>query len=210
MRRRRETECGGRRGGGLPFALMALATGRDPWGPGSDWFAEHGTRGIEGAFRGGGGPRGRRMFGSGDLKLLLLKLIANQPRHGYDLIRAIEEQSGGAYAPSPGVIYPTLNLLSDEELIEEQASEGARRRYAVTAAGREYLGAREEEVQALLAQLEALRPEPRSGDRQLQRALDNLKAAMRNRVAKNEWSEESVNAITDILDEAAKRIERTK
>lgn len=196
----------GRRGG-LPFAVMALASGRDPWGPGSDWFADHGTRD---AFPGGRGPRGRRKFGSGDLKLVLLKLIADQPRHGYDLIREIEEQSGGSYAPSPGLIYPTLSLLSDEGLIEEQASEGARKRYAITEAGSAYLGERGEEVEALFARLGAMRPEPRSGDRQLQRAMNNLRTAMHNRVHEAGLSEESVAAITDILDDAAKRIERAK
>jgi DNA-binding PadR family transcriptional regulator len=150
------------------------------------------------------------MFGSGDLKLVLLKLIADQPRHGYDLIREIEEQSGGTYAPSPGLIYPTLSLLSDEGLIEEQASEGSRKRYAITEAGSAYLGEREEEVKALLARLGAMRPEPRSGDRQLQRALNNLRTAMHNRVHETGLNEESVIAITDILDEATKKIERAK
>ena len=66
----------------------------------------------------------RRMFESGELRLVLLKLIADEPRHGYDLIRAIEELTGGEYAPSPGVIYPTLTLLQDMGLIEEAEGEG--------------------------------------------------------------------------------------
>ncbi|GLR48525.1 PadR family transcriptional regulator [Sphingomonas astaxanthinifaciens DSM 22298] len=194
----------------MPFAIMALAAGRDPWGPGSDWFAEHGTRDPFPGFRGGGrgGPRGRRMFGSGDLKLLLLRLIADEPRHGYDLIRTIEEKSGGAYSPSPGVVYPTLSFLADEGLIEEQAAEGSRKRFAATEAGRAHLEEMKTEVAAVLARLDAVRPEPRSGDRQLQRALDNLRAAMRNRVAETDWDAASVTAIIDILDEASKRIER--
>ena len=61
----------------------------------------------------------RRVFDSGELQLVLLKLIADQPRHGYELIRAIEELTGGAYVPSPGVIYPTLTLLQDMGRIEE-------------------------------------------------------------------------------------------
>ena len=65
------------------------------------------------------------MFESGELRLVLLKLIADEPRHGYDLIRAIEELTGGEYAPSPGVVYPTLTLLQDMGLIEEAAGEGA-------------------------------------------------------------------------------------
>src|SRR5687768_880554 len=68
---------------------------------------------------GGRRGRGRRMFGSGELRLVLLKLIADEPRHGYDLIKAVEELTGGEYAPSPGVVYPTLTLLQDMGLIEE-------------------------------------------------------------------------------------------
>jgi len=63
--------------------------------------------------RGGGRGRARRFFSGDELRLLLLKLIEPAPSHGYDLIRAIEEMSGGAYVPSPGVIYPTLTLLAD-------------------------------------------------------------------------------------------------
>ena len=79
--------------------------------------------------RGGGrGPgRGRRMFDAGELRLVLLKLIEEQPRHGYDLIRAIEALTGGDYAPSPGVVYPTLTMLADMGLIEEVAAEGSRK-----------------------------------------------------------------------------------
>ena len=68
-------------------------------------------------------------------QLVLLKLIADQPRHGYELIRAIEELTGGAYVPSPGVIYPTLTLLQDMGRIEEAAAEGPRKAFAVTADG---------------------------------------------------------------------------
>ena len=79
------------------------------------------------AAAGGRGGGRRRMFESGELRLVLLKLIADEPRHGYDLIRAIEELTGGEYAPSPGVVYPTLTMLQDMGLIEEAAGEGARK-----------------------------------------------------------------------------------
>src|ERR1700691_948695 len=59
------------------------------------------------------GMRGGRFFDHGDLRFLILKLIADKPRHGYELIKAIEEQFGGAYSPSPGVIYPTLTMLEE-------------------------------------------------------------------------------------------------
>ena len=77
-----------------------------------------------GAEDAGAARRSRRMFESGELRLVLLKLIADEPRHGYDLIRAIEELTGGEYAPSPGVVYPTLTLLQDMGQIEEAAGEG--------------------------------------------------------------------------------------
>src|SRR5919204_3293828 len=65
------------------------------------------------------GGRRRRIFDSGELRLVLLKLIADQPRHGYELIRAIEELTAGSYVPSPGVVYPTLTMLHEMGQIEE-------------------------------------------------------------------------------------------
>lgn len=79
---------------------------------------------------------------------MLLKLIADQPRHGYELIRAIEELTGGAYVPSPGVIYPTLTLLQDMGRIEEAVAEGPRKPFAVTADGTAELLAKKPEVEA--------------------------------------------------------------
>ena len=75
------------------------------------------------------------MFGRAELRLILLKLIAEQPRHGYDLIKAMEELSSGHYSPSPGVVYPALALLADEGLIAEQDSEDQRRKFAITGPG---------------------------------------------------------------------------
>ena len=98
---------------------MAMRGGRGwqgNWGPFHFDFGDEGGRGGRGR-----GRRARRMFESGELRLVLLKLIADEPRHGYDLIRAIEELTGGEYAPSPGVVYPTLTLLQDMGLIEEAA-----------------------------------------------------------------------------------------
>ena len=84
------------------------------------------------------GGRGPRVFAPGDLKLLLPALIAEQPCHGYDLIRQIESLFDGAYTPSPGVIYPTLTFLEESELISGDA-EGGKKRYTITDAGRLFL-----------------------------------------------------------------------
>jgi DNA-binding PadR family transcriptional regulator len=159
--------------------------------------------------RGGGGRR--RMFEGGELRLVLLKLIADEPRHGYDLIRAIEELTGGEYAPSPGVVYPTLTLLQDMELIEEAEGEGSRKPFQVTQQGHEHLAEREGEVEALFERLEELAPPERSSTGPaIGRAVKNLMAALGNRVGRDGLDDDLLHEIAAILDEAAQRIERVK
>ena len=158
----------------------------------------------------GGGRRGR-MFGSGELRLVLLKLIADEPRHGYELMKALEELTGGSYSPSPGTIYPTLSLLSDEGAIEEsiEAGETSRKAFAATEAGRKELEERAEEAEALLGRLSEL---GNRGERhhspEIFRALMNLGGVLKNRVFHGKPDEAKMQEIVDILDEAAKRIER--
>jgi DNA-binding PadR family transcriptional regulator len=162
---------------------------------------------------GWGGRRGRRgrMFESGELRLVLLKLIADEPRHGYDLIRAIEDLTGGEYAPSPGVIYPTLTLLQDMGLIEEAAGEGPRKPFQVTDEGRNHLEEREEEVEALLERLRDLAPREGSGaGPAIGRAVKNLMTALRHRIGRDGLDDDLLHEIAGILDEAAQKIERTK
>jgi DNA-binding PadR family transcriptional regulator len=110
--------------------------------------------GREGRGRFGGGGRPGRMFGQGDLKLLLLALIEQQPRHGYELIRAIEELCGGLYTPSPGAIYPTLSFLeeSGQAAIEPQDDSG-KKKYGITAEGRAHLDQHRVEVEAVMQRL---------------------------------------------------------
>ena len=167
-----------------------------------------GGGGFGGEGRGGGR---RRMFRSGELRLVLLKLIADEPRHGYDLIRAIEEHTGGQYAPSPGVVYPTLTMLVDMGQIEEQAAEGSRKAYAVTDAGTNTLEENSPDVAELFKRLDAARPaENETGFRPIVRAMNNLREALRNRVGGEGWNEEAVHGLTAILDDAAQKIERLK
>jgi DNA-binding PadR family transcriptional regulator len=151
------------------------------------------------------------MFESGQLRLVLLKLIADQPRHGYDLIRAIEELTHGSYAPSPGIVYPTLTLLQDMGLIEEAGADGPRKAFAATAEGRALLEEKAEEVDALLARLSGAGDgRRRAGGRPIQRAVGNLLSALWHRVTAEEMSEDRLHDIAAILDEAAQRIERIK
>jgi DNA-binding PadR family transcriptional regulator len=193
-----------KRGPGL-FAMRFGPGGGRGW-DGGDWGAEFGF----GGGRPGRGRRGR-MFESGELRLVLLKLIADQPRHGYDLIRAIEELTHGSYAPSPGVVYPTLTLLQDMGLIEEAKVEGARKPFAITAEGEAHLAEKAGEVEALFERLTgAGEGKRRAGGRPIQRAVGNLLSALWHRVTAEEMGEDRLHEIAAILDEAAQRIERLK
>jgi DNA-binding PadR family transcriptional regulator len=140
-----------------------------------------------------------------------LKLIADEPRHGYDCIRAIEDLTGGEYAPSPGIIYPTLTLLEEMGLIAEKKSKDSKKVFGVTAEGREHLEAREAEVEALFERLEELAPEesPPAGPA-IGRAVKNLMTALSHRVGRDGLDDDLLHEIAGILDEAAQKIERTK
>ena len=90
------------------------------------------------------GPRVRR----GDVRAAALALLAEEPRNGYQLIQEIAERSGGVWQPSPGSVYPALQQLEDEGLIQAETPEGGRKRYALTTEGREYVTAHADEVRA--------------------------------------------------------------
>ena len=92
---------------------------------------------MEGQRRGGGRP-----FDYGELRLFVLGMIAEQPRHGYELIKAIEDRFAGAYSPSPGVVYPALSMLEEMGAIALDGAEGPRKRYAITAGGHRTVGGR--------------------------------------------------------------------
>jgi DNA-binding PadR family transcriptional regulator len=160
---------------------------------------------------GRGRRRGRRrMFEGGELRLVLLKLIADEPRHGYDLIRAIEEITGGEYAPSPGVVYPTLTLLQDMGLIEEAPGNGPRKPFQATAEGRAYLDERSDEAEALIGRLAELKPRHSEAGPAIGRAVRNLMTALGQRVGREGLDDELLHEIAAILDDAAQRIERVK
>jgi DNA-binding PadR family transcriptional regulator len=151
----------------------------------------------------------RRIFDSGELRLVLLKLIGDQPRHGYDLIREIETLSGGAYVPSPGVIYPTLTLLADMGHIDESKAEGARKRFAITADGQRHLEERAADVAALLtrlADLGARREKTEGGP--VRRAMMNLNTVLHDRLTNDDVAAETLHEVAAILDAAAQKIER--
>ncbi|WP_367142033.1 PadR family transcriptional regulator [Rhodoplanes sp.] len=95
------------------------------------------------------------MLAQGDLRLLALALIAEQPRHGYEIIKVLEEKTGGWYAPSPGMVYPTLTYLEEASYVTGQA-EGSKKLYTITEEGRAYLAENRDFVDAVLERLEAV------------------------------------------------------
>jgi DNA-binding PadR family transcriptional regulator len=165
---------------------------------------------------GRGGPRGgpggrRRMFDGEALRLLALHHINEGAAHGYDIIRAFEERTKGAYAPSPGIIYPLLSLLEDSGHITDAGGEGKRRSYQLTDEGRAELTAKSDVLTAALARLDALAQQAERVDpAPVRRAMGNLKAALMARLSSGEISQDSLNAIVDAVDAAARQIERTK
>src|SRR5882672_8829839 len=123
------------------------------------WAAGRGGRGRHGFGWGGrhgmgGGDmiRAGRMLATGDLRLIALALIAEQPRHGYEIIKVMEEKTAGWYSPSPGIVYPTLTYLEEAGYVTAQA-DGAKKLYTITDQGRAYLDENRDFVDAVLERL---------------------------------------------------------
>jgi len=150
------------------------------------------------------GGRGPRVFAPGDLKLLLLALIAEQPCHGYDLIRQIESMFDGAYSPSPGVIYPTLTFLEESEMIQGDA-EGGKKRYSVTDAGRLSLQEQAIALDGVRMRIEVSKRSLRGHDRaEIHEAVHNLRHALQ--MHHGRWSPEEILRVRDLLNNTAKAI----
>jgi DNA-binding PadR family transcriptional regulator len=172
----------------------------------------------------GGGPGGGdwfkvgRMLAQGDLKLLALALIAEQPRHGYELIKLIEEKTSGFYSPSPGVVYPTLTFLEEAGYVTAE-SEGAKKRYTITEEGRAYLEENRDVADMVLERLAAIgeklarrrrwaseRDEEQRDElpKLVDAALDNLRAAAVRRLETEDAEAET--RIVEILARAAQDV----
>ena len=155
------------------------------------------------------------MFESGGLRLLALHLIAQQPSHGYDLIRAVGELVGGDYQPSPGTMYPTLSVLVDRGHVTATESAGGRKQYAITPEGQAALAEQDEALQQLLARLsDGRRHERHQRPAQLVRALENFKTALRLKLdgrpgaPAEPLTPAQIKALAAVLDDAALQIEQ--
>jgi DNA-binding PadR family transcriptional regulator len=135
----------------------------EKWAAGRHRRGRFGPHGFFG-YRGMGGPggmgaddilRAKRILAQGDLRLIALTLIAQQPRHGYEIIKLFEEKTGDWYSPSPGIVYPTLTYLEEAGYVTASA-EGSKKLYTITDEGRAYLKDNRDVVDAVLDRLTAL------------------------------------------------------
>lgn len=180
--------------------------GRGGFGRGGGPF---GDGPIDGGGRGGRGGGRRRLFDNDALKLILLKLIADTPRHGYDLIREIQSLSGEVYAPSPGVVYPTLTLLADMGLIAEQPGEGSRKLFAITDDGAAHLIEHQAALALVMERIASLAQKAeRTDGAPLRRAMHNLRMAIQGRLEKEGADAQTMFDVASLIDEAATKIER--
>ncbi|MBV1703925.1 MAG: PadR family transcriptional regulator [Hyphomicrobiales bacterium] len=150
------------------------------------------------------GPwRGRRMFDHGALRLLTLSLVADAPRHGYDIIRELSDRFHGAYRPSPGSIYPILAQLAEAGMIEAQA-QGRQKLFAATADGRAHLDARRGELDAIRARLDATARPMDGGD--LGSAIRAFRGALMSKL-RGGLDAERADKLRHALDRARREIE---
>ncbi|MBV4530345.1 PadR family transcriptional regulator [Pseudomonas sp. SWRI107] len=151
------------------------------------------------------GERGPRVFAPGDLKLLILSMLASQPGHGYDLIRQIENLFDASYSPSPGVIYPTLNYLEEAELISGQV-QGSKRLYAITEAGRNALAEQAVALDGVRMRIEVSKRALRGHDRpaEIHQAVGNLRHALH--MHSGHWTPEEIARVSTLLNDTAKAI----
>ncbi|HEY6255926.1 MAG TPA: PadR family transcriptional regulator [Xanthobacteraceae bacterium] len=194
------------------------------------WAARHGWRGHFGPGFGRGGRhkggdlgggdfmRARRMLAQGDLRLIALALIAEQPRHGYEIIKLLEDKTAGWYSPSPGIVYPTLTYLEEAGYVTAQ-TEGAKKLYSITPPGRAHLDENRDFVDAVLNRFAAVgekisrmrRRHARDDERAnaspplVRAALENLAEAALKRLAEEPDAEPKV---VELLARAAAEMKR--
>jgi DNA-binding PadR family transcriptional regulator len=187
--------CGprGRRGG--PWGAWAFDMGAGGWGPG-------------GGGQWGGGPGRGRVFGHGDLKFVILSLLAEKPRHGYEIIKELEERFAGTYSPSPGTVYPTLSLLEDLGYATARTEEGNRKVFEITEEGRKYLAENRETVDDIFGRVDELAGVffgPAMGT--VGRALAHLGRATFRAALRHQGDEQWMRRVQEILERATREID---
>jgi len=157
----------------------------------------------------GGRHLGHRLFDHGDLRFVILKLIADKPSYGYELIKVIEESLGGAYSPSPGIVYPTLTMLEEMGFAAVAADESGKKLYSITPEGRSFLQKNKGIVDAIFSRMnEAAAVHRRGRAPQIERAIQNLRFTMKLKTSSGALTGKQVREIAEAIDEAARKIEQ--
>jgi DNA-binding PadR family transcriptional regulator len=151
------------------------------------------------------------MFDYGELRLVVLAMISEENRHGYELMRAIEERMGGSYSPSPGVIYPTLSWLEDMGYTQVEAEPTGRKRYSITAEGKAFLKANRPALDDVLSRIGSAGKDGRHEGvpAPIIRGMENLKLALRLRFRRGPLDQSATESIAAALDAAARSVERS-
>jgi DNA-binding PadR family transcriptional regulator len=173
-------------------------------------FEGRGRHGFGGHWRGRWerGFGGGRLFDAGDLKLVILKLLSEQPSYGYQLMKTMEERLAGGYTPSAGVIYPTLTQLEEEGLASVSNSADNKKIYTVTPAGLQYLEENKQRIAELFARLDEARGGfERGRSPEMMKAFMNLRGAVMARVFRGNATPEQIKKITEAINAAAKAID---
>ena len=195
--------------------FMSLAHGFGRHGVRPEGDTDAGGRHGRGHRHGGGGRHGGRghgrdggrVFDHGDLRLVIMALLAERPRYGYEIIKALEERVGGGYSPSPGVVYPNLTLLEEVGHATVSEERGGRRLYTLSEEGLAYLAANKTAADAILARIDEGAPMRAGPPPQVVRALENLETAVRLRLKGRQPTDAEIRAVADALDAAARTIE---
>lgn len=161
------------------------------------------------------GPRGRRagrpgrIFEQGDLKYVILRMLEEKPRHGYEIIKELEGRFGGAYSPSPGTVYPTLTMLEDIGYARAATDEGGRKVYSITDEGRAYLAEHSETVDGIFERVarfvEGFFDEPMMD---VNHAFRRLGRAAYSQASRNVSDAGRLKRIREILDRASTEIDQ--
>ena len=171
--------------------------GANPWssmfGPGATGF---------------GKPNFRwRIFDRGDLKYMILELLRDRPMHGYEVMRALEETSGGAYTASPGSVYPTLQSLEDDGYVSSEESDG-RKVYTITDEGLEFLDSNQDRVEQILMRIrDYARHFSGAPMTDVTRSFVRLAQASFEQSIRRVGDEDSMDRLREILERAAREIE---
>ena len=181
---------------------------KDDWGFGPGFpFGKAGWASVFGNL-GSRGPRRRsQMFESGEVKFVILRLLKEKPRHGYEVIKALEEKMAGAYTPSAGTVYPTLQLLEDEGYIKAVDTDG-KKVYHVTPEGERYLEEHRDLLDEILDRVrETVRDFTGGGLGEVQGAFAHLAATTLKKAWRRGPDDPALKRVAEILRKAGEEIE---